>query len=135
MEVLMPSQSETTTTGRKHSASEFLRLVATGSVRAAYDRYIAPNFRHHNAWFPGDAASLMKAMEENASQHPGKSIVIHHVLEDGNLVAIHACVHHEPGDRGIALVHIFRFEGDRIAELWDLGQPVPEHSPNENGMF
>ena len=29
----------------------------------------------------------------------------------------------------------FRFQGDRIVELWDLGQPVPEKSPNENGMF
>jgi hypothetical protein len=24
---------------------------------------------------------------------------------------------------------------NRIAELWDVAQPVPEHSPNENGMF
>ena len=35
----------------------------------------------------------------------------------------------KPGDRGIALVHIFRFEAGRIAELWDIGQPVPENSP------
>jgi predicted SnoaL-like aldol condensation-catalyzing enzyme len=32
-------------------------------------------------------------------------------------------------------VHIFRFRGDKIVELWDLGQEVPESSPNENGMF
>jgi len=32
-------------------------------------------------------------------------------------------------------VHIFRFEGERIAELWDLGQPVPDGSPNEDGML
>jgi hypothetical protein len=38
-------------------------------------------------------------------------------------------------DRGAALVHVFRFEGDRIAELWDIGQPVPEHSVNAAGMF
>jgi hypothetical protein len=28
----------------------------------------------------------------------------------------------------------FRFEGERIVELWD-GQPVPEESVNQNGMF
>jgi predicted SnoaL-like aldol condensation-catalyzing enzyme len=32
------------------------------------------------------------------------------------------------------LVHIFRFDGGLIAELWDIGQPVPEDSPNERGL-
>jgi predicted SnoaL-like aldol condensation-catalyzing enzyme len=44
-------------------------------------------------------------------------------------------VRQNPDDRGGALVHIFRFHGDRVVELWDIGQPVPEDSPNENGMF
>jgi hypothetical protein len=26
----------------------------------------------------------------------------------------------------IALVHIFRFEGDLMTELWDISQPQPE---------
>ena len=30
---------------------------------------------------------------------------------------------------------IVRFEGDRIVELWDIGQPVPAESVNANGMF
>jgi predicted SnoaL-like aldol condensation-catalyzing enzyme len=40
-----------------------------------------------------------------------------------------------PGDSGVATIHIFRFEGDRIVELWDVGQAVPENSLNDNGMF
>jgi predicted SnoaL-like aldol condensation-catalyzing enzyme len=35
----------------------------------------------------------------------------------------------------IAVVHIFRFSGDKIVELWDLGQPIEKNSPNENGLF
>jgi len=35
----------------------------------------------------------------------------------------------------IAAVHIVRFDGDRIVEMWDVGQQVPAESPNENGMF
>ena len=34
-----------------------------------------------------------------------------------------------------AVVHIFRFEQDRVVELWDLGQPISKDSPNENGLF
>lgn len=41
----------------------------------------------------------------------------------------------EAGGIGAAVVHIFRFDDDRIVELWDIGQAVPEASVNENGMF
>jgi predicted SnoaL-like aldol condensation-catalyzing enzyme len=77
----------------------------------------------------------MKAMEENAAQNPGKTLEVKHALEDGDFVAVHSHVRQKPGDRGAAVVHIFRFEDGHIAELWDMGQPVPENSPNENGMF
>jgi predicted SnoaL-like aldol condensation-catalyzing enzyme len=41
----------------------------------------------------------------------------------------------DAGAPAIAVVHIFRFEQGRIAELWDLGQPISKDSPNKNGMF
>jgi predicted SnoaL-like aldol condensation-catalyzing enzyme len=112
-----------------------LKNAASGRVREAYEGRVTPGFRHHNPYFAGDAESLMRAMDENAKQNPAKSLRIVHALEEGDLVAIHGHVKMNSGDRGIALVHIFRFEGDRIAELWDLGQAVPESSPNQNGMF
>jgi catechol 2,3-dioxygenase-like lactoylglutathione lyase family enzyme len=44
-------------------------------------------------------------------------------LEDGDLVAPHSHVRQKPDDRAAALVHLFRFEGDRMADLCDIGQP------------
>lgn len=120
---------------RKEIALAFLRAAASGKVREAYQKHVAPDFRHHNAYFPGDAESLMKAMEENAAKNPNKVLEVQRALEDGDLVAVHSRVRMKPGDLGVALVHIFKFQGDRIVELWDLGQPVPENSPNENGIF
>jgi predicted SnoaL-like aldol condensation-catalyzing enzyme len=35
----------------------------------------------------------------------------------------------------IAVVHIFRFENGKIAELWDVGQAVPDGAVNEHSMF
>jgi predicted SnoaL-like aldol condensation-catalyzing enzyme len=119
----------------KASAIDFLRLSASGRARDAYAKYAAPNFRHHNAYFKGDADSLMRAMEENARQYPDKTLEVKQALRDGDRVATLCHVRMNPKDRGIGVVHIFRFEGDRIAELWDLGQPVPDDSPNDNGMF
>ena len=128
-------EEEMPASNQKETAIDFLRKAASGDVREAYRKYVGPRFRHHNVYFKGDAESLMLGMEENAKQNPDKTLEIKHALHDGDLVAVHSHVRMNPGDRGVALVHIFRFEGDRIAELWDLGQPVPETSPNEYGMF
>ena len=119
----------------KDAATEFLTMVAAGNVREAYGKHVAANFRHHNPSFRGDAASLMAAMEENAAKNPDKSFEIKLALQEGDLVAVFSRVRQKPADPGGAVVHIFRFQGDRISEFWDIGQAVPEKSPNENGMF
>lgn len=40
-----------------------------------------------------------------------------------------------PGETGITTVHLFRFRGDKIVEMWDWGQTVPADSPNKDGAF
>jgi predicted SnoaL-like aldol condensation-catalyzing enzyme len=122
-------------TTRKDAAVSFLNLVASGRVREAYAKHVGSGFRHHNPFFDSDAQALMKGMEENARQCPDKRLDILRALEDGDLVGVHSHVRLKPDDRGMALVHIFRFDADRIVELWDIGQPVPAESVNSNGMF
>jgi len=120
---------------RKATAIDFLQLAASGRVREAYQRHVAQDFRHHKPWFRGDAASLMTAMEENAREHPKKRLDVLHDLEDGELVAIHTRIRHEPDEVGFAVFHLFRFAGDRLVELWDVGQEIPATTVNEHGMF
>lgn len=119
----------------KDSAIAFLKLAATGRAREAFDKFAAPGFHHHNPYFAADAKSLMGGMDDNARENPGKRLDVQRALEEGDLVAVHSYVKHRPDDRGAVVVHIFRFEGDRIAELWDVGQPIPETSANVNGML
>jgi predicted SnoaL-like aldol condensation-catalyzing enzyme len=122
-------------TTRKSAAVSFLQLAAAGRVREAYTNHLSTTFRHHNPFFAAETKALMAGMEENAWQHPDKQLDVLRAIEDGDLVAVHSHVRQHENDRGAAVVHIFRFEGDRIVELWDIGQPVPETSPNSNGMF
>lgn len=123
------------TLSRKEIAVSFLQKVAAGRVREAYQNYIAPNFRHHNPFFRGDADSLMLAMEENAAKNPNKTLEVKHAIQEKDTVVVHSHVKQNPNDLGVAVVHIFRFQDNQIVELWDLGQPIPEDSANENGMF
>ena len=120
----------------KDAAKSFLQMAGTGKVQEAYDRYIAPSFIHHNAYFKGDRLSLLTAMQEASKTSPNKSIEVKHIYEDGDTVITHSLVtRQDPKAPEIAVVHIFRFEQDRVAELWDVGQPISEDSPNANGMF
>lgn len=122
-------------TSKKEAAISFLSLVASGKVREAYKRHIGPDFLHHNPYFRGDAESLMLAMEESAVENPHKTLQVKQATEENNLVMVHSHVKQNPDDLGGAVVHIFRFQNNQIVELWDIGQPIPEDSPNENGMF
>ena len=123
------------TESNKEAAVSFLKLAASGKVREAYSKYVGAGFRHHNPFFEGSAAALMAGMEENAHQNPSKAVEVKRTIDEGELVVVHFHVRHKPDDLGAAVVHIFRFEKGRIVELWDLGQPVPDKSPNQYGMF
>ena len=124
-----------TTSDHKQIATDFLMLASKGNARAAFSKYVGKDFKHHNIYFKGDGESLMIAMEDNAMKNPNKIFDIKRSLQDGDLVATHSHVRQKPGDPGAAVVHIFRFDADKIAELWDLGQPVPLETVNENGIF
>ena len=119
----------------KSIAVAFLEAAAAGRARDQAKAHVTAGFRHHNAYFAGDADTLLGAMDENARANPRKRLDILHAVEEGDLVALHSRVQHRPDDPGAAVVHLFRFEGDRIAELWDVGQEVPKDSPNQYGMF
>jgi predicted SnoaL-like aldol condensation-catalyzing enzyme len=119
----------------KATAVEFLKLVAAGQVREAYERHVGAGFRHHNPYFHGDAGSLRAGMEENAAKNPDKVLEIQFALQEGDRAAVYSRVRQRPGEPGGAVVHLFRFDGGKIAEFWDVGQAVPKDAVNENGMF
>ena len=119
----------------KNAAVSFLKMAASGKVQEAYSKFVGDGFWHHNPFFEGSAESLQAGMEANTLQNPDKVLDVKRVIAEGELVAVHSHVQQKPGERGAAVVHIFRFENGRIVELWDLGQPVPEDSPNQFGMF
>jgi len=115
-------------------AINFLELASSGKLDEAY-ALTSPNFRHHNPYFAGDAASLKAGMADAHKKFPSTSLAVQHALETDDLVAVHSRVRHSPETPEIAVVHIFRFEADKIAELWDVGMEAPKDSPNKNGLF
>jgi predicted SnoaL-like aldol condensation-catalyzing enzyme len=94
--------------------------------------------RRHSSITTSTSKAIVVACRDagGVEDQPNKSIQIKRMYEDGDTVITHSRVsRQDPQAPDIAVVHIFRFEHDRIAELWDLGQPISKDSPNENGMF
>jgi predicted SnoaL-like aldol condensation-catalyzing enzyme len=118
----------------KKIATDFLQMAARGEAKAAVRSFCSPNCKHHNPYFATGMDTLAQAMEDDGKQHPNKQLIIKQALADGGLVALHSHVIREM-EQSIATVHLFRFEGDKIAEFWDIGQVIPDDSPNTDGMF
>lgn len=117
----------------KEVAIKFLETCALESPKLAFERYTNSNFKHHNQYFKGDAASLMNAMIEADRTQPNKSFKVKQVFETGDRVALYS--HVVKNTMEIAVVHMLRFENGKISEMWDVGQVIEKNSPNENGLF
>lgn len=120
---------------RRKAAVDFLQSVVAGKIEDAYRKHVDANGIHHNPFFPAGMDALMKAMMENHAQFPRKKITVKNVVADGDLVAVHSHLVPKSGDAGMIVVHIFRFKGNKIVELWDCGEVIPSDSPNRDGAF
>lgn len=118
---------------KKETAITFLEEGAIGDVDKAYEQCTHTGFIHHNLYFKGDRDSLRIAMKENQQEFPDKTYTVVRALEDGNLVTVHGKVILDGKVFGV--IHIFRFEGDKIIEMWEAHQEALPDSPNENGLF
>src|SRR5208283_1856004 len=123
------------TLSNRESAVQFLDLVIEGKIDEAYRRFVNMDGKHHNVFFAAGFATLHEAMKENHVQFPDKRMTVKNVLSDGDLVAVHSRIIPRGGDPGLIAVHLFRFDGGRIAEMWDCGQAIPAESPNRAGAF
>jgi len=120
--------------GRKKIVMDFLQFAIAGKAKDGIG-FFAIDCKHHNPFFPSGMGALTEAMARTAEQSFGGTLTVEHLLADGDLVAAHTALRNQMGEAVFAQVHLFRFNGDKIVEYWDITQPVPANSPNSDGMF
>jgi predicted SnoaL-like aldol condensation-catalyzing enzyme len=66
---------------------------------------------------------------------PDSHSEIKRVFAEGDYVILHVHAVREKGTRGSPIVDIFNLENGKIVAHWDVNQPIPEKSANDNTMF
>lgn len=129
---------------RKEIAVEFLSLIGAGHPKDGLT-FFNPDCKTHNPYVAGGVEELIDAMiavQKQGSEGIIKGskadfkLAVRQVLADGDFVAVYTqLTGSKPTDGGLRQVHLFRFQGDRIVEYWDVTQMIPVNAPNAEGAF
>jgi predicted SnoaL-like aldol condensation-catalyzing enzyme len=114
----------------------YKKALFEGRVEEAFRLYAGTPYRQHNPLIEDGMEGLKKFANRIMANHPDAHAEIKRVFADGDHVILHSHWHGlTDNPRGEAVVDIFRLEGDKVLEHWDVIQPIPETSANANTMF
>jgi predicted SnoaL-like aldol condensation-catalyzing enzyme len=118
----------------KKRVVEFYEKALNQKNLDAVDKYLGP-YRQHNPQAADGPEGLKGYIKYLKGSAPDFKFEIKRVLADGDFVILHVHGIPAPGARGLAIVDIFRVDGERIVEHWDVVQEIPEKAANGNSMF
>ena len=98
-------------------------------------KYFGPRYIQHNPGGADGPQAFRKFVTFLKEKFPNSHNEIKRVIAEGDLVVLHVHSVRTPGERGRAIVDIFKVEDGKIVEHWDVIQDVPEKSANDNTMF
>lgn len=110
-------------------------MIHHKDVDKALDLYIGEEYIQHNPGLPTGREASREAFKAMMGGMKDADIIVKRVIVQGDLVVTHAHGLRSKGDRGIALMDIFRLKDGKIVEHWDVIQEIPEVAKNSNTMF
>ena len=119
----------------KKAVVEFYDKALNQKDFDAAAKYFCQRYIQHNPNAQDGIEGFRKFIEFRREKFPAAKSEIKRALADGDMVILHVHSVREPGERGVAIIDIFRLEGGKIVEHWDVVQPIPDKAANDNGMF
>ena len=114
---------------------DFYNLALNQKDFDAASKYLGPRYIQHNPTAPDGAEGLKRLVALIKEKFPNSRNEIKRVIAEGDIVVLHIHSVREPGQRGRAIVDIFRVESGKVVEHWDVIQDLPEKPANDNTMF
>lgn len=98
-------------------------------------KYLGDRYTQHNPTAKDGPEGLRGYIEFLKKTYPENHGEIKQVIADGDMVVLHVHSKRTPDSLGNAIVDIFKLENGKVVEHWDVIQPIPETSANDNTMF
>ena len=131
-----PAEARISKNPKAQKAIAFLDMVFNQKkVKEGFDTYVGDRYIQHNPIAADGKQAAVEVLGKALQALPGWTYEFKHAYVDGDYAIIHSHVRMKPDDRGMAVVDIFRFERGKVVEHWDVVQPIPEKSANNNTMF
>ena len=119
----------------KKAVLEFYEAGINRKDFEAASKYFGSRYIQHNPNAPDGIEGFKTFIGFLKEKFPNSKSEIKRSFAEGDYVILHVHAVREPGQRGSAIVDIFRLENGKIVEHWDVVQTIPEKAANENGMF
>ncbi|KAA8995854.1 MULTISPECIES: ester cyclase [Pectobacteriaceae] len=139
-----PAPTELTQSSQRNLAQEeqnralviefYTAVLINHNVDLAY-QYLSEDYIQHNPFIATGREALITTLRDYFASYPNAESHIIRTSTDGDLVYLHVFAKNDPQDTGNAVVDILRVDNGKIVEHWDVVQPVPQTSANQNGMF
>ena len=90
----------------------------------AVEKYQGQSYRQHNPGSADGPEPFIHVVKWLAQTYPSFRLELKRILAEGDLVVTHSHLIREPGDRGMAVVDIFRLETGQILSNTGTSFPV-----------
>ena len=129
------SRADAKEEANKKLVIEFYEKAINQKDFEAAAKYFGNRYVQHNPNAPDGIEGFKNFLGFLREKFPQSKSEIKRAFADGDYVIVHVHAVRTPGERGSAIVDIFKLEDGKIVEHWDVVQPIPEKAANNNTMF
>lgn len=122
-------------TANKQMAANFFHEVFTKHNLDAIDEYLHPEYIQHDYDVPPGREGFKRNFQKVFEIFPHFDVKIKHIIEDGDMIAIHGYGITDPGKIEVLVVDTYKLKDGLLYEHWGTVQPLPpEQFGNSNVM-
>lgn len=105
------------------------------NLEASRRECFGETYVQHTPWIRDGVDEVLSIFASRFEKYPDFAMEIKRSAADGDLVWMHLHTKRTPEVLGNAVINIFRMKDGKFVEHWNVGQPVPDKSANDNTMF